>query len=123
MARVVETGNTYYEQPTIQKVGSLKWMAPEQMERQVYSKATDVFSFGVLLFEIFAREAPWKDVNNMVACANVLKGDRMQLSRSLPRAMRQLMLECWAHESSDRPKMSVIQKRIANEMFDASSED
>jgi serine/threonine protein kinase len=66
-----------YEQPTVQKVGPLKWMAPEQIERHVYSKATDVFSFGVLLFEIFAREAPWKDVNNIVACNKILNGERM----------------------------------------------
>jgi serine/threonine protein kinase len=67
MSRVLAE-NANNEQQTVQKVGPLKWMAPEQIERHVYSKATDVFSFGVLLFEIFAREAPWKDTNNIVAC-------------------------------------------------------
>lgn len=120
MSRAMDEGNTYYEQPTVQKVGPLKWMAPEQMERQVYSKASDVFSFGVLLFEIFAREVPWSGVNNIMACQKVLNGERMKLSKRLPRSMRRLMLGCWAQQPKDRPRMSSVQKEIADLLADHS---
>jgi hypothetical protein len=48
-------------------------------------KASDVFAFGVLLFEIFAREAPWKGVTNIVAATKVMAGERMDVSsRKIP---------------------------------------
>jgi activated CDC42 kinase 1 len=112
--------NAYNEQQTVHKVGPLKWMAPEQIERHVYSKATDVFSFGVLLFEIFAREPPWKDVNNIVACQKVLNGERMTPPKRVPRPMRKLMVECWAHEPKERPRMSSAQEQIADLLVDQS---
>jgi len=120
MSRVMEEGHTYNEQPTVQKVGPIKWMAPEQIERQVYSKATDVYSFGVLLYEIFAKEAPWSGVNNLVACQKVLNGERMKPPKRAPRPLRKLMLECWAHEPKERPKMSSVQTRIAELLSDQS---
>jgi serine/threonine protein kinase len=119
MSRVLAE-NAYNEQQTVHKVGPLKWMAPEQIERHVYSKATDVFSFGVLLFEIFAREPPWKDVNNVVACQKVLNGERMMPPKRAPRSLRTLMVECWVHAAKERPHMSSAEKQIAELLTDQS---
>jgi serine/threonine protein kinase len=45
--------------------GPIKYFAPEQMDDASPSKEADVFSFGVLMFEIFAEEKPWSDVNQL----------------------------------------------------------
>ena len=49
-------------------------MAPQQLERLAYSKASDVFAFGVLLYEIWARSAPWPGVADVNVIAKVIAG-------------------------------------------------
>lgn len=112
MSRVMEEGSTYYEQPTVQKVGPIKWMAPEQIERHVYSKATDVYSFGVLLYEIFAKEAPWSGINNLVACQKVLNGECMKPPNRTPRPLRKKM----------QPRLEKIQPRTKSYENDQSTD-
>jgi hypothetical protein len=110
MARLLADG-VYAEQHTANAVGPLKWMAPEQMERRAYSRASDVFAFGVLLFEIFNREPPWRGVSNIITATKVVNGERMDVSsRDIPPAMAALMLECWAADASARRPMDHVQR-------------
>ena len=87
-------------------------MAPEQLDKQKSSPASDVFAFGVLLFEIFARSAPWPEMNPLAAGNLVVAGQRTEIPASVPAAMAQLIRECWAHEASARPRMADCVTRI-----------
>jgi hypothetical protein len=108
MARLVS--DDVYEQQTTNPIGPLKWMAPEQMESRLYSKASDVFAFGVLLFEIFKREAPWSGVYNLDVAFKIRTGERMDVSsRKIPSEIATLMKECWAHAAKERPSMEKVQ--------------
>lgn len=60
-------------------VGPLKWMAPEQILEKSYSLASDVFAFGVLLFEIFEQTSPWKGVTAVAAAHKVMSGQRLEV--------------------------------------------
>ena len=97
-------------------------MAPEQMDKRVYSKASDVYAFGVVLYEIWAREKPWKGVNNLRVAANVLAGKHLTPPDSAPDAVQLLMLECWRKRRSRRPLMSDVQQRLRDEMDDSESD-
>jgi serine/threonine protein kinase len=108
------------EQQTTTNIGPLKWMAPEQMERLAYSKASDVFAFGVLLFEVWACEAPWKGVANLVVAKRVTNGERMDVPDDVPQAFAALMRDCWMHKPSARPQMSEVQRRIRTLLPDES---
>jgi serine/threonine protein kinase len=113
MARLVS--DDVYEQQTVNPVGPLKWMAPEQMENRSYSKASDVFAFGVLLFEIFKREAPWVGVSNIVTATKVMGGERMDVSsRKIPSEIASLVKECWTHAAKQRPSMEKVQTVLHN---------
>jgi serine/threonine protein kinase len=105
------------EQHTAATIGPVKWMAPEQLDRMAYSRASDVFSFGVLLYEIFARSVPWPGLANVNVVLRVSKGERMELPKSIPAAVRKTMKQCWAHEAKERSKMSAVvdELRIALE--------
>jgi predicted Ser/Thr protein kinase len=112
MARLLKE-SVYDEQTTVNAVGPLKWMAmaPEQMERRAYSRASDVFAFGVLLYEIFQREMPWQGVSNIITATKVVHGEHMDVSsRKIPREVAALMIECWAQEPDKRPSMKHVQR-------------
>lgn len=113
MARAFDENNAASEQQTLNPVGPLKWMAPEQVLRLAYSKASDVFAFGVLLFEIVARETPWKDVPNLLVAKKVVDGERMHPPQSVGFAkLCALMSACWTHEPSQRPSMQSVQREL-----------
>ncbi len=112
-----------YEQQTKQEVGPVRWMAPEQMEKHVYSQASDVFAFGVVLYEIWAREMPWNGVKNLKVAGNVLAGNHMTPPSSAPQVVQQLMVECWHRQPSKRPSMSKVQQRLFDEMDDSEYEE
>jgi hypothetical protein len=91
-------------------------MAPEQLQRLAYSKATDVFAFAVLLFEIFAREEPWKNVPPINAITKVIAGERMVVPASASAVVRNLMEQCWAQDPAQRPHMRAVCKVLEEEV-------
>jgi serine/threonine protein kinase len=116
MAR--EGGAEGEQMQTAQAVGPIAWMSPEQIEKLQYSAASDVFAFGVLLFEIFARERPWVGVQLLVIAKRVLDGERMTPPASAPTDVQELMLRCWSASPSDRPDMNVV-RRVLKTGLDA----
>jgi len=87
----------------------IKWSAPEALRHHQYSTSSDVFSFGVLLYEMFVRLPPWKDVTNHEVILRVCaEQERMILPPHLDQNLRQLMQRCWSHESHERPQFSEI---------------
>merc|ERR1719378_1554526 len=101
-----------YDQGTMQKIGPIRWMAPEQLESHRYSKASDVFAFGVLLYEIFAREMAWPNVPDTKVVILVSQKKRMEVPDKVPPAVRQLMDDCWAHRKSKRPTAEQVRERL-----------
>jgi serine/threonine protein kinase len=110
MARNLESvySGVASEQHTAATIGPVKWMAPEQLERMAYSRASDVFAFGVLLYEIFARSTPWPGLANVNVVLRVAKGERMELPKTVPAAVRKVTKQCWAQEAAERPKMAAV---------------
>jgi serine/threonine protein kinase len=87
-------------------------MAPEQLERMAYSRASDVFAFGVLLYEIFARSTPWPGLANVNVITQVITGKRMELPKTVPAAVRKATKQCWAQEATQRPKMAAVVEAV-----------
>jgi hypothetical protein len=111
MARELDDGNE--EQNTVRHVGPVAWMAPEQLESRKYSTASDVFAFGVLLYEIFKREAPWRGLSLPAIGKKVMDGERLDVtSRKIPKAAAALMKECWKQKSKERPSMARVRSDI-----------
>ena len=117
------------------QVGSLLWMAPEIMEQNgataVYGLETDVYSFAIVLYEIFTRRYPWDDVAGPIwsTVSTLVKGgQRPKLSNeeasiiqsmdadSIGRSMYSIMVKSWAHNPRTRPNFDVIAHELGRLM-------
>lgn len=89
--------------------GTYRWMAPEMISHQHYSKKVDVYSFGIILWELVTGEVPFHDMTPVqVAYAVVNKNARPSIPEDCPSALRQLMEHCWNANPERRPNFYQI---------------
>jgi len=106
MARIKETQEDTKQ--TVQNVGPLKWMAPESLTDQKYSKKSDVFSYSITIFEIVTRGNPWPDINPVQASQKVIKGERNNIPTNCPPILKKIMELCWRQSPEERPDFNEI---------------
>ncbi|KZC11492.1 Serine/threonine-protein kinase A-Raf [Dufourea novaeangliae] len=101
------SGSQQFHQPT----GSILWMAPEvirMQEENPYSFQSDVYAFGVVLFELLASQLPYSHINNkdqilfMVGRGN-LRPDLNKLRSDTPKALKRLTEDCIKFSREERP--------------------
>ncbi|XP_048365783.1 vascular endothelial growth factor receptor 2 isoform X2 [Sphaerodactylus townsendi] len=94
----------------------LKWMAPETIFDRVYTIQSDVWSFGVLLWEIFSLGAsPYPGVKiDEEFCRRLREGTRMRAPDYTTPEMYQTMLDCWHGEPKQRPTFSELVEHLGN---------
>ncbi|XP_034006318.1 mitogen-activated protein kinase kinase kinase 7 isoform X3 [Trematomus bernacchii] len=98
--------------------GSAAWMAPEVFEGSNYSEKCDVFSWGIILWEVITRRKPFDEIGGpafriMWAVHN---GTRPPLIKNLPKTLESLMTRCWSKDPSQRPSMEEIVKIMTHLM-------
>ncbi|XP_069321798.1 tyrosine-protein kinase Fes/Fps [Eulemur rufifrons] len=87
----------------------VKWTAPEALNYGRYSSESDVWSFGILLWETFSLGAsPYPNLSNQQTREFVEKGGRLPCPELCPDAVFRLMEQCWAYEPGQRPNFSTI---------------
>jgi len=92
-------------------VGPLKWMAPESL-RRTFTKKSDVWSFGVVLWEMLARSQPYPDHSPTNAAKAVLTGYRMPIPPDTPPSLSNMITECWQLKPEDRPDFGELNRRL-----------
>ncbi|KOC66021.1 RAF proto-oncogene serine/threonine-protein kinase [Habropoda laboriosa] len=101
------SGSQQFHQPT----GSILWMAPEvirMQEENPYSFQSDVYAFGVVLFELLSGQLPYSHINNkdqilfMVGRGN-LRPDLNKLRSDTPKALKRLTEDCIKFSREERP--------------------
>jgi serine/threonine protein kinase len=101
-------------------VANPRWLAPEVLKSEPYGTAADVYSFGMLLWEISTREIPFMDKPSYQWCHNVeddvIKGVRPTIPANVPVAFRELMGHCWSQQPEERPTFEQILRRIPSEI-------
>eukprot|EP00198_Chlamydomonas_reinhardtii_P003389 XP_001692725.1 predicted protein [Chlamydomonas reinhardtii] len=94
--------------------------APEMYRQEAYNEKVDVFSFGVILFEVLNRyqmvcaisiQGTEEEVEGYAA--KVSEGYRPPLPERWPHHVKQLIADCWAQDPAARPSMAVVRERIA----------
>lgn len=98
--------------PKIQ--GTPIYLSPEVYLRKEYSKASDVYAFSLIVYEIMTNEKPFNDLINVHQIIEkvVNKKERPQFNVSIPDCYRNLIEKCWSQEPVDRPTFSEIVENL-----------
>ncbi|XP_023653103.1 tyrosine-protein kinase Fer isoform X1 [Paramormyrops kingsleyae] len=92
----------------------IKWTAPEALNYGRYSSESDVWSYGILLWETFSLGVcPYPGMTNQQAREQVEKGYRMSCPQKCPEEVYKIMQRCWEYKPENRPKFADIQKELA----------
>ncbi|XP_031629382.1 mitogen-activated protein kinase kinase kinase 7 isoform X2 [Contarinia nasturtii] len=91
--------------------GSAAWMAPEVFEGSTYAEKCDVFSWGIILWEMITREQPYKNIGSAYGVMwKVHSGIRPPLIEGCPKPIEELMTSCWDSLPENRPSMDYVVK-------------
>jgi tRNA A-37 threonylcarbamoyl transferase component Bud32 len=105
-------------QVNIMKKFPIAWAAPEVLVMRKFSKANDVWGFGVVMWECFSfGEVPW---GNLESCADIIpevteRGHRLKRPAGTPEQVYLIMRECWVEDRSHRPSINEVRSMLANE--------
>ncbi|XP_008324956.1 vascular endothelial growth factor receptor kdr-like isoform X2 [Cynoglossus semilaevis] len=94
----------------------LKWMAPEAIFDKIYTTQSDVWSFGVLMWEIFSLGAsPYPGVQiDEEFCCRLKDGSRMRAPDYASSEIYQTMLDCWQGEPKERPTFTELVEQLGD---------
>ncbi|XP_019165195.1 PREDICTED: serine/threonine-protein kinase STY46 isoform X1 [Ipomoea nil] len=104
------------------ETGTYRWMAPEVIEHKPYDHKADVFSFGIVLWELLTGKLPYEYLTPLQAAIGVVqKGLRPTIPKHTLPKFAELLERCWEQDPAARPNFSEIieiLQQIAKEVGD-----
>ncbi|XP_072913535.1 tyrosine-protein kinase FRK [Hemitrygon akajei] len=91
----------------------VKWTAPEAIHSNKFSIKSDVWSFGILLYEIITYgKMPYPGMTNYQVIQELGRGYRMPCPAECPLPLYEIMLECWKQNDYERPTFETLQWKL-----------
>ncbi|KAJ4841623.1 Serine/threonine-protein kinase sty17 [Turnera subulata] len=91
------------------ETGTYRWMAPEVIEHKPYDHKADVFSFGIVMWELLTGELPYSYLTPLQAAVGVVqKGLRPTIPKNTHPKVAELLERCWQQDPIQRPTFSEI---------------
>jgi len=95
----------------------VKWSPPEVIQHREFTVKSDVWSFGVVLWEIFEfGKVPYGDMSNSETIKNLLAGYRLPIPENCPTPVPEIMMKCWNSEPTKRPSFKEIQNDLVKSL-------
>eukprot|EP00249_Psilotum_nudum_P022893 c28683_g2_i1 orf=478-3393(+) len=89
--------------------GTPEWMAPEVLRNEPANEKCDVYSFGVILWELATSQPPWSGINPMQVVGAVgFQNRRLEIPRDVDPLVARIIRECWQSDPSLRPSFSQL---------------
>ena len=104
LARVREEGASFSATPMV----PVAWSAPEYINDERFFKASDVYSYGVVVWEVHSRQWPYKGKPIGQIVKEVSNGKRLLIPDNCPKELADLIQLTWAHDPTKRPDFSTI---------------
>ena len=89
--------------------GVIPYLAPEVLSRKPYTKESDIYSFGMIMWEYTTGKKPFHDrPHDHYLMIDILNGERPQITDDTPEFYADLMKRCWDHNPENRPTAKEI---------------
>ncbi|XP_050801747.1 tyrosine-protein kinase SYK isoform X3 [Gopherus flavomarginatus] len=120
LSKALASDENYYKAQSHGK-WPVKWYAPECMNFYKFSSKSDVWSFGVLMWEAFSYgQKPYKGMKGSEVAQMIERGERMESPEACPTEVYDLMKLCWTYKVDERPGFSAVELRLRNYYYDIS---
>ncbi|XP_037340688.2 tyrosine-protein kinase SYK [Pungitius pungitius] len=121
LSKAIAEENNYYKAKGHGK-WPVKWYAPECINYFKFSSKSDVWSFGVLMWEAYSYgQKPYKGLKGNDVMQMIEGGRRMDAPVNCPPEMYDLMRSCWTYKADERPGFKVVEPRLREYYYDIAS--
>uniref|UniRef100_A0A3Q3G0H9 Mitogen-activated protein kinase kinase kinase n=1 Tax=Labrus bergylta TaxID=56723 RepID=A0A3Q3G0H9_9LABR len=95
--------------------GTYAWMAPEVIRSSTFSKGSDIWSYGVLLWELLTGEVPFRGIDSLAVAYGVAMNKlALPVPSTCPEPFARLMEECWSSDPHSRPQFTAILDQLTS---------
>ncbi|CAF0973988.1 unnamed protein product [Brachionus calyciflorus] len=117
LAREIYSSNNkkdYYKQINdVHKLLPIRWMSPESLCDGIYTNKSDVWSFGIVIWEIMTLGyIPYTGLNNLECIEYILNGGTIKIPPYCLREIQAMMNDCWKKSSKERPSFKNIVQQL-----------
>uniref|UniRef100_A0A6B2KWY3 Protein kinase domain-containing protein n=1 Tax=Arcella intermedia TaxID=1963864 RepID=A0A6B2KWY3_9EUKA len=90
-------------------IGTVAWIAPEIFQQKKYTEKADIYSFGIVMWEIITRQTPFGNLSSFGIPVAVIKGDRPPFAKEkVPSSLKKLVRSCWSSNQKKRPPVHKV---------------
>ncbi|KAL9957968.1 hypothetical protein ACROYT_G034928 [Oculina patagonica] len=116
LSRYVYTTNVYHA--TKARKLPIKWMSPEAIHDQIFTVESDVWAYGILLWEISTiGGTPYPTISNQRLLRVLKAGYRMEKPQICSDEMYEVMQQCWKEKPAERPSFTIIREQLERMML------
>ena len=95
--------------------GIISYMAPEILQKKEYTISSDIYSYGMIMYEFIMGKIPFRDQKHDIYLKiKICDGFRPSITTNAPGGYIKLMQECWNSDPNKRPKAADIVKRLSD---------
>ena len=112
LARILDEDEDFYESPAGTKF-PIKWTAPEVALYNRFTIKSDVWSFGIVIYEVIQYgRLPYPGMTNNQVLEALQQGYRMPQHPNCPDKLYNIMLDCWKEDPASRPTFETLQWQL-----------